>query len=231
VSTIVNGDQSVAAAHARFLGMLEVWWQAHLPHIKALAPEDGEKGNVYELRRLLMGSIEAALADQMLLTDHQVRGALARYFEFFKPELKSIAFSGWGPELIPDEDILESQFPEILAEIQTKGRRLAELTALFSAADEEDYEDEDDTGVLPGDQVKTLREELKVLNTTWKTALKELKALATDLFTEMKTADVLPSGVKKSDVTPALTHNISQRCRYARVEVNATLLRPVMSLL
>ena len=55
-----------------------------------------------------------------LLTEHQIRGALASYFEFFKPEFKSIAFSGWGPELIPDDDILQSQFPEILAEMEQK---------------------------------------------------------------------------------------------------------------
>jgi len=62
-----------------------------------------------------------------------------------KADLKSIAASGWGPELIPDDDILQSQFPDLLAEMEQKRLRLAELTALFAAADEEDYEDNDDT--------------------------------------------------------------------------------------
>src|SRR5690606_21837656 len=88
LADIVNGDASVRAAHARFLATLEDWWQAHLPHVEALAPDNGRKGNVYELRRLLMNSIEQALADQTLLTEHQVRGGLARYFDFFKPEFK-----------------------------------------------------------------------------------------------------------------------------------------------
>src|SRR5699024_9161848 len=116
------------------------------------------------------------------------------YVDDLKADLKSIAASGWGPELIPDADILESQFPEVLAEMEQKRTRLAELRVLFAAADEEDYEDEDDIGVLPRDQVKALKEELKELNTTWKAALKELKALATDLYTEMKVAGVLPNG-------------------------------------
>ncbi|NEV62758.1 N-6 DNA methylase [Thiorhodococcus minor] len=163
LADIVNGDTSVAAAHEVFLATLEDWWNKHLPAIEALAPNDGKKGNVYELRRLLMSSIEQALAGQNLLTGHQVRGALARYFEIFKPELKSIAFSGWGPELIPDEDILQSQFPEVLAEMEQKRNRLAELAALFTSADEEDYEDEDDVGALPGDQVKALKAQLKRL--------------------------------------------------------------------
>ena len=134
---------------------------------------DGNKGNVYELRRLLFSSIGSTFAGQSLLTDHQVRGALARYFEFFKPEFKSIAFSGWGPELIPDDDILRSQFPEVLAEMEKNRLRLAELAALFAAADEEDYEDSDDTGVLPGDEVKRLKTELKELNAQAKLAKKE----------------------------------------------------------
>lgn len=205
LADIVNGDKSVAAAHEAFLKTLEAWWDKHLPAIEALAPSNGKKGNVYELRRSLLASIEQTFAGTKLLTGHQIRGAFARYVDELKADLKSIAASGWGPELIPDTDILESQFPEMLAEMEQKRTRLAELTALFAAADEEDYEAEDDVGVLPGDQVKALKDELKELNATWKTALKELKAVATDLFTEMKVAGVLPSGVKKSDVTRGMS--------------------------
>ncbi len=96
----------------------------------------------------MLASIAQTFAGQNLLTDHQIRGAFARYVDDLKADLKSIAASGWGPELIPDDDILESQFPEVLAEMEQKRLRLAELSALFAAADEEDYEDSDDTGVL-----------------------------------------------------------------------------------
>ncbi len=116
------------------------------------------------------GQGEGALA---ILTEHQIRGALASYFEFFKPEFKSIAFSGWGPELIPDDDILQSQFPDILAQMEQKRLRLAELSALFVAADEEDYEDSDDTGVLPDSDVKALKAELKEAKAQAKLAKKE----------------------------------------------------------
>lgn len=170
---IVKSDPGIARAHDAFLAQLEQWWSTHVPHVEALAPTDGKKGNAYELRRLLFGTITAAFGKQQLLTDHQVRGALARYFEFFKPEFKSIAFSGWGPELIPDAEILQSQFPEILADMERKRSRLAELAALFAAADEEDYEDTDDTGVLPGDQVKALKTEMKESRAAAKLAKKE----------------------------------------------------------
>ena len=96
-----------------------------------------------------------------MLTGHQIRGAFARYVDELKADLKSIAASGWGAELIPDSEIVASQFPEVLAEMETKRLRLAELTALFTAADEEEYEDDDDIGVLPGERVKDLKAKLK----------------------------------------------------------------------
>lgn len=71
------------------------------------------------------------------------------------------AASGWGPELIPDQEILQSQFPQVLAELEQQHARLAELQALFAAAGEEDFEDTDDTGVLPADEVKALKASLK----------------------------------------------------------------------
>jgi type I restriction enzyme M protein len=173
LAELVKGDAGVKAAHQRFLETLETWWRKNLPLVEALAPKDHRRGNVYELRRQLLANLSTAFGRQDLLNGHQVRGAMASYFEFFKPEFKSIAFSGWGPELIPDDDILQSQFPELLAEMERKRLRLAELAALFAAADEEDYEDSDDTGVLPGDEVKALKAKLKEANAQARLAKKE----------------------------------------------------------
>ncbi|MDP2785634.1 MAG: class I SAM-dependent DNA methyltransferase, partial [Sulfurimicrobium sp.] len=152
IAEIVKTDPGVAAAHTAFLQTLEAWWQTSLPLVMALAPSNGQKGNVYALRRALLTSIVATfppppasgsgaggvgqLSGEGILTGHQIRGAFARYVDDLKADLKSIAASGWGPELIPDADILASQFPELLAEMEQKRLRLAELAALFAAADE-----------------------------------------------------------------------------------------------
>ena len=173
IAELVKTDPGVAKAHTRFVEKLELWWKEHLPLIESLAPKNGKRGNAYELRRQLLASIASAFARQDLLTEHQIRGALASYFERFKPEFKSIAFSGWGPELIPDDEILQSQFSEILAEMEHKRGRLAELHALFAAAAEEDYEDSEDTGVLPDDEVKALKAEIKEARAQTKLAKKE----------------------------------------------------------
>ncbi len=115
------------------------------------------------MRNSLLASIEETFARTTLLDAHQIRGAFARSIGELKADLQSIAASGWGPELIPESEILESQFPELLAEMEAKRARLAELSALFSAADEEDYENTDDSGVLPSAEVKELKVRIKQL--------------------------------------------------------------------
>jgi len=155
---------------------VENWWQQSLPLVEALAPDtdnlSGQSGNVYALRRALLSTVTRALKDQDLLSEYQVRGAFANYINQLKADFKSIAASGWGPELIPDQDILISQFPQVLEQLDQDRARLAELQALFAAANEEDFEDTDETGVLPGEEVKNRKAELKALNAEWKAALK-----------------------------------------------------------
>ena len=172
----VAHHSGVMERHGAFLTQLEAWWQENLLLVEALAPDahnqSGHAGNVYALRRILLVSIADTFKDQNLLSLYQVRGAFANYINQLKADLKSIAASGWGPELIPDGELVASQFPEILEELEQSRARLAELQALFAAADEEDFEDSDETGVLPSDEVKKLKAQFKDLNTRAKLAKK-----------------------------------------------------------
>ena len=201
IAPLINDHPGVAAANQAVMDRLESWWEEHLPVVEALAPDaDNQQArprNVYVMRSQLLAGMETVLADNGLLTAFQVRGALASFFDSLKADFKSIAASGWGPELIPEDDILENQFPEVLEEQEQARARLAELQALFAAANEEDFEDTDDTGVLPGDEVKNKRDELKAAKAEWKQQLKTVKQLAGSIFTELKTADRLPKGSKK----------------------------------
>ena len=177
IAAQVNNHPGVLQRQADFMATLEIWWQQHLPIVEALAPDpqnqDAATRNVYALRSTLLDSIERSFADQHLLTRYQVRGAFANWYQQLAADFKSIAASGWGPELIPDEDILQSQFPQVLAELEQQHARLAELQALFAAAGEEDFEDSDDTGVLPAEQVKALKAELKEARGSMKLAKRD----------------------------------------------------------
>ncbi|OEZ48388.1 putative type I restriction enzymeP M protein [Janthinobacterium sp. MP5059B] len=197
----VNTHSGVTQRQTQFLAELQSWWQQHLPIVEALAPDSDNQHatsrNVYAVRATLLDSIERTFVGQHLLNRYQVRGAFANYYKQLASDFKSIAASGWGPELIPDEDILQSQFPQVLAELEAQHARLAELQALFAAAGEEDFEDADDTGVLPADEVKALKDELKEAISQRKDQIKVLKGAMGDLFTEIKAAGKLPKGTDK----------------------------------
>ena len=124
IADIVRHDGSLQAAHSAFMEKLEGWWVDNVGKIEALAPNVGHGGNVYALRRDLLGDIDQAFGDQALLNPFQVRGGLARYVDGLKADLKSIAASGWGAELIPAEAILESQFPDVMEERRAKASEM-----------------------------------------------------------------------------------------------------------
>lgn len=165
IADLVANHPGVQQRQTQFMQQLDEWWQKHLPIVEALAPDATNQHatgrNVYAVRAALLEGIERTFAGQHLLTRYQVRGAFANFYQALASDLKSIAASGWGPELIPDDDILQSQFPQVLAELEQQHARLAELQALFAAASEEDFEDTEDTGVLPAEEVKALKASLK----------------------------------------------------------------------
>ncbi|MCX7111422.1 MAG: N-6 DNA methylase [Proteobacteria bacterium] len=165
IAAHVNQHPGVQQRQTEFMEQLQAWWQLHLALIEGLAPDaanqQAKPNNVYAMRATLLDSIERTFAGQHLLNRYQIRGAFANYYNLLKADFKSIAASGWGPELIPDEEILQSQFPAVLAELESQHSRLAELQALFAAASEEDFEDSEDTGALPADEVKALKAALK----------------------------------------------------------------------
>lgn len=202
IAEFVATHAGVVNRHATFMNQLESWWDTNVHLIESLAPSaiNGvvTPGNVYQMRSLLLSSIAKELLNQNLLSAYQVRGAFANYIAMLKADFKSIAASGWGPELIPDNDILQSQYPEVLAEQEQAQSRLAELQSLFAAASEEDFDDTEDTGVLPKDEVKNKKDALKTANADWKAQLKLVKELAGTIFTEIKTAGLLPKSAKNA---------------------------------
>jgi type I restriction enzyme M protein len=132
-----------------------------------------------------VADVDTAFADQPLLNPFQIRGAMARYVDTLKTDLKSVAASGWGAELIPDDEILQSEFPALIEELASKRARIDEVQALFAAADEEGYEDEDYSGVLASTEVKRLKDLLKAQGAELKTLAKAAQGAAKDLVAEL----------------------------------------------
>ncbi|MCD4652528.1 restriction endonuclease subunit S, partial [bacterium] len=96
-----------------------------------------------------------------------------------------VAASGWSAVLIPEDEILESQFPEVLAQIENDQERITELERRFAAADvPEDNESDPKNnarGVLPKQVVKLLKQNRKKLNGEIRQKKRIVKVMKQDL--------------------------------------------------
>ena len=181
IKSIIESAPGVQTKHATFHTALDHWWSEHV----ALLEDLPNTQNVFDLRRQFLASIADALTPQGMLGVHQVRGAVAAYLNDLSADLQSIAASGWSAELIPEDDILQSQFSDVLDQIEKDHARVAELEGLFAAPDEEDAEDtendESENGVLPKATVKSLKDEKKELGGELRGLKKNIKIYQRDL--------------------------------------------------
>lgn len=181
IKAIVESAPGLQAKHAEFHKSLDAWWTGNVKRLEKLP----ETQNVFEFRRQCIDGLSKALVPHQLLDVYQARGAVAAYIKSLDSDLKSIAASGWGPELIPDDEILQSQFPEVLEQIEKETARIAELEGLFATVSGGD-EEEDEVGVdaencvLPKSLVKSLKEEKKLLSGEIKDAKKQIKQMRND---------------------------------------------------
>ncbi len=153
---LIEQSEGVQKAEAKFHTVSQTWWKENLVTLQSLPKSQ----NIYDTWRELTDGFVQTLEPLGFLSLSKIRGAWATYFNNLKNDLKSVQASGWNAELIPDEEILENEFPKILAKLEADMARLNEINALFEAAANEDIED-DENPVLPPSQVKTKRDQRK----------------------------------------------------------------------
>ena len=139
-NTLVEGHETVRAKHADFHGVLAKWWAANVKDLRALPTT----GSFFPLKKKFAQSLEDLLLPFGLLDKFQIRGAFAEFSSQLAADFKSVAASGWNAELIPADEILRSQFPEVLAELEAAQSRIAELQAMFDAVKPEEGEEEEE---------------------------------------------------------------------------------------
>jgi type I restriction enzyme M protein len=175
---IVEAHPSVKGKHADFHAALSGWWQANEPELRTLP----KLGTFFKLKKTFAVSLEQLLVPRGVLDKFQVRGAFAEFASELSADFKSVAASGWNADLIPADEILQSQFPEVLKELSDSQARIAELQAMFDAVKPEEgqeeeevdlstYEFSDDQPVLP----KAVADALKARKKEVSAELKGLK--------------------------------------------------------
>lgn len=180
IKKLFDESESIQATQTQYTAQLNGWWSAAVQDFEALP----ENKNVFELYCRFSESFTLAIekpaaGQKAVLDNYQSRGALAAYWSALRTDLKSVAASGWNAELIPDDEILESQYPEVLKELRANEARREELQALFTEVNEleDDVWNEEDYEVWRSKELKDHKDSIKALKGERKEAEKEYKNL------------------------------------------------------
>ena len=174
--------KAIKDKHESYMTSLKLWWDEHQPKLEALP----DNRNVYDLYHAFSATITAKIGSLGILDEFKCRGAFAGFWNEIFNDLRSVAASGWNAELIPDDEILQSQFPEVIKELNDCIAKRDELEALFNEVNE--LEDgvwsEEEYEVFPKEElaevkatIKSLGAELKELKRDIKNKTKQIKAL------------------------------------------------------
>ncbi|WP_320112288.1 N-6 DNA methylase [Draconibacterium orientale] len=180
IKTLFEESKEIRATQNQYKAQLNEWWDEVVKDFEALP----EKRNVFELYQKFSESFTHAIEElqtgqKVVLDDFQSRGALAAYWDHLKTDLKSVAASAWNAELIPDDEILESQFPEVLKELRDNEARKEEIDALFAEVNEleEGVWSEEEYEVWPKEELKEHKAAIKALKGERRVVDKEYKSL------------------------------------------------------
>ncbi|MDO9257526.1 MAG: N-6 DNA methylase [Bacteroidales bacterium] len=189
IKKLFSESESIKATQNQYTAQLNDWWNDVILDFEALP----EKKNVFELYRKFSESFTKAIAElktgqKAVLDNYQSRGSLAAYWSELNTDLKSVAASGWNAELIPDDEILESQYPEVLKELRENEARRDELQALFTEVNdlEDDIWQEEDYEVWRNKELKEHKDGIKALKGERKEADKEYKNLQKRILANQK---------------------------------------------
>ncbi|MDD5363079.1 MAG: type I restriction-modification system subunit M [Ignavibacteria bacterium] len=194
IKQLIDESPEIKVTQEQYTSQLSTWWKKVVKDFETLP----ENNNIFALYRKFSESFSKSISElktgqKTVLDDYQSRGALASYWSILNYDLKSVAASGWNAELIPDDEILESQYPEVLKELRENESRKEEIEALFKEVNE--LEDgvwtEEEYEVWPKDELKEHKESIRALKGERKEADKEYKNI-------LKRINAVEKAVKKN---------------------------------
>jgi len=174
IKALLDEAEEVMKKHQSYENKIESWWKRSLEQLINLP----KKKNLFELNNKFFKTISDQFSKLGILDLNKSRGAFAAYWDSLTADLKSVAASGWNAELIPEDEILESQFPEVLEELRNNEARRDEIEAMFKEVNdlEEDEYNEEDYEVFPKPVLKEYKDKLKELNGEIRAINKKVKA-------------------------------------------------------
>ncbi|WP_159469433.1 N-6 DNA methylase [Dyadobacter sp. 3J3] len=224
IKRLLDESPEVTTTLGNYTTGLQKWWSEVVKDFESLP----ETNNVFALYRKFSESFTESLEilpfgknqGGTVLDTYQSRGALAAYWNELNIDLKSVAASGWNAELIPDDEILESQYPDILRELRANEARKEELEAIFSEVNEleEDTWTEEEYEVWPNKELKEHKESVKVLKSEQKEAEKEYRNLQKRIKANEKSGDLFNNDINLLKVEAA---GLSARITQLDIQISA----------
>lgn len=222
IKKLFDESQEIKTAFARYNQAIAEWWQQQIPAIEQL-PQG--QANVFDLYHDFSRTLTEKLNALPILDDFKSRGSFAAYWNSITNDIKSVIASGWNAELIPDDEILQSQFPEVLKELKDNEARRDELQAKFDEVNEleDDVWNEEDYEVWRSkelkehkDSIKELKSERKEADKEYKLLLKRIKAGALDSAQLKVQSEKLKAEIKRLDEQIAEQEN--RIAKHSRLE-------------
>lgn len=177
IKKLFDDSEEIKTANGKYTNAIGEWWALQIPVIELL-PE--QKTNVFDLYHQFSTTLTEKLQALPILDEFKSRGSFASYWNSITNDIKSVDASGWNAELIPDDEILESQFPEVLKELKENEARRDELQAKFDEVNEleDDVWNEEDYEVWRSKELKDHKEAIKAIKGERKEADAAYKLLA-----------------------------------------------------
>jgi type I restriction enzyme M protein len=188
IKNVILEHMDIAGKREEYINAVAQWWKENEHKLQALP----ENKNVFELYRDFSKSIAENFSALGILDLHKSRGAFAAYWSSIESDLKSVSSSGWNAELIPEDEILQSQFPDVLEELAKNEARRDELEAIFSEVNELEEEEynEEDYEVFPKETLKEYKANQREIRAKIRIYGKDIKALNIRIKANDKDADL-----------------------------------------
>ena len=166
-----EGKKQVAMAYSK---AIDNFWKASDTDLNAL-----HSGSLYDFNHNLTDRYVRELAKLSVLDEYQIRGSFAHFSDSLKSDFRSVQSSGWTAELIPDDELIANEFPDVLADLRRLESRRDELEGKFAEIAEMEPEewDAEQYDVMPKTIISEIKGEIKELKAQKRELTKQQKAL------------------------------------------------------
>lgn len=180
LKTEIMSNTNIIALDSEYSKYLSAFWGNAQT---ALANLPKEK-HLYKRRKELMANFVDTFKSQTMLDKHKIEGIFAGFWSEVYSDLCSIENSGWNAELISDEYIVASQFPEVISKKLQNSEKIATLELKYNQMlTAEDSDDEE------ANRIKQLKEEKKTLSAQKTQANKNLTQVRKSLKESIKAGE------------------------------------------